>query len=101
MQGHDALDDDNRLGLDMDSFLLAIALYIRIGRLFNGLALLEHTDMFRQQLPVEGIGMVEIDGLAFLWRQFRSVIIIRVEGYDSCTVRRQRLGDSPDNGCLT
>ena len=100
MQRHDALDDDDGLRLHVDGFLLAVALYIRIGGLLNGLAILQHLDVLGQQLPVEGIGMVEVDGSALLGCQVRGVIIIRIEGNDRRTVWRQCLRDFPHDGGL-
>ena len=49
--------------------------------------------LFLQELPVEGIGMVEVDGLALLVGQPRRVVVIRVEGNDSCAMRWQHIGN--------
>ena len=101
VQGHDTLDDDDGLGIHMDGLLQTVTLYIGIGGLFDGLAVLEFLDLLRQQFPVEGIGMVEVDLPALLRCQACRIVIIRVKGHYRCTVRGQRLSNLFHHGGLS
>ena len=100
VQSHNTLDDNDRLGLHMDGLRLTITLDVRIGRLFDRLTILQFLDVLRQQFPVESIGMVEVDSCTFLGCQISRIVIIRVKRYYCCTMRRQRLGNSFDDGGL-
>ena len=64
-QRHDAFDDDDGFGLDVDGFGQPVALQIAVGGLFDGAPLTQVVDLFVEQFPVEGVGMVEVDGVAF------------------------------------
>ena len=64
-QRHDAFDDDDGFGLDVDGFGQPVALQIAVGGLLDGAPLTQVVDLFVEQFPVEGVGMVEVDGVAF------------------------------------
>ena len=100
MQRHDTLNDNHRLGLHMDGFLLTVTLDIGIGRLLDSLTILQFLNMLRQQLPVESIGMVEVNSLTLLSGHVGRIVIIRIEGHNSCTMRWQSLGYSLYDGSL-
>ena len=85
----------------MYRLLQAIGDEIRIGRLFNGLTTLEHLDMLSEQLPVEGIRMVEVDGLTLFVGHSRRIVVIRVQWYYCCTMRWQHAGNSLYDGGLS
>ena len=53
-----------------------------------------------EQLPVEGIRMVKVDGLALLVRQTRRIIIIRIQWHDGHVVGRQCFHDLLHYRCL-
>lgn len=55
------------------------------------MALPQFVDLLGEQLPVERIGMVEIDGLALVGRQDCGVIVVTVERNDGHIMRRKRL----------
>ena len=76
----------------MDGLGQAVALDIGIGGLLYGMSRLELSDVLTQQLPVEGVGMVEIDGMALLFGHVTGIVIIRVERNHGHIMRRQSLG---------
>ena len=78
VQRHDALQDDNRLRLNMNRFWQTIRKHIGIGGLFHSLAIPEFLDLLSQQFPVKGVRMVEVNLLPLLWRQVGGVVVIRV-----------------------
>ena len=100
-QRHDALDDNHRFGFHVDGLFLAVALYVAVGGLFDGLPTFQLRNLLVQQLPVESVGMVEVDLAALFGRHARGVVVIRVEWNHGHTMGRQRLDDFPDNGCFS
>ena len=97
---HDALDDDDGLRLDVDGLRQSVGEYIRIGGLLDGTSLAQLVDLLDEQFPVEGIGMVEVDGLSFLVGHVGGVVVVGVEWYDGHIVRRQGLNDFLYDCCL-
>ena len=85
----------------MYGLLLSVALYIRIGRLFDGLALLEQFDVLGKQFPVERVGVVEVNGLTLLRSHACRVVIVRVERNNCCAMRRQCLSDFSYDSCFS
>ena len=75
----------------MYGLLLAVALQVRVRRLLDGAALAQIVNLLYEQFPVEGVGMVEVDGTALLFGHVRRVVIVRVERHYSHVVRRQCL----------
>ena len=66
VQCHNTLKYNHRLWLHMNGLRQTVGDDIRIGRLFDSLAILQHLDMLRQQFPVEGIRMVKVNGFTLL-----------------------------------
>ena len=100
MQRHDAFEDNHGLGFYMNCLRQTVGEYIRIGGLLDGLAIFQLLDLLRQQFPVEGIRMVEVNGLALFISQCRRIVVIRIQRNDGSTMGRQRLGNTFDDGGL-
>ena len=98
---HDTLDDDDRLRFDMDGLWQSVAQNIGVGRLLDGLALSQVVHLLDQQPPVEGVGVVEVDGLAGLVGHSRRIIIVRVERHDAHEVGWKCLCYLFDDGSLS
>lgn len=73
---HDSLDYYHRLGLHMYGFGQAVADEVAVGGLLDGTAVPQLVDLLDEQLPVEGVGMVEVDGLALLVGEAGGVVIV-------------------------
>ena len=99
-QRHDALHYYHRLRLYVYGLLLAVALQVRVRRLLDGAALAQLVNLLYEQFPVEGVGMVEVDGTALLFGHVRRVVIVRVERHYSHVVRRQCLNNLFHYRCL-
>lgn len=79
-QGQDAFDDDDVTRLNVDGFRQARASQVRVGGLFDALALAQHGHVFGQKAPFESVRMVEIDVLSFFYRHVATVFVIRILG---------------------
>ena len=97
---HNALEDNHGFRFHMNGLRQTVGEHIRIGGLFDGLAILQLLDLFRQQFPVEGVWVVEIDGLALLISQGGGIVIIRVQRDNGCTMGRQCFCNTLDDGGL-
>ena len=98
MQCHNTFDNDNRLGVHMNGFLLSVAFDIGISRLFYRLSVFQFLHVFSQKLPVESVWMVEIDGFTLFRCHDSRIIIIRINRYHCHTVRRKCLGNLSHDG---
>ena len=67
-QHHDALNDDDLGGMHIDDLLRTGAGDIGIDGHGDGLAVFEAVEMVDEQVPLDGIGMVEVDLLLLLRR---------------------------------
>ena len=85
----------------MNGFRQTIGDDIRVGRLFDSLAVLQHLDVLGQQFPVKGVRVVEIDSFTLFVRHSRRIVIVGVQRDDGCTVVGQHLGDLLDDGSLS
>ena len=74
----------------MNGFRQAVADNITIGGLLYGMPVAQFVHLLDEKLPVEGIGMVEIDVASFLGRHACSIIIVGVERHHSHKMRRKR-----------
>ena len=82
----------------MDGFGQPVALQIAVGGLFDGAPLTQVVDLFVEQFPVEGVGMVEVDGVAFLVGHVRRVVVVGVERHDGHIMGRQGLNNFLHDG---
>ena len=55
---------------------------VGVHRLLDGLALLELPDLLAHQFPVDGVGMVEVDVLAFLHGNVAGILVVGILGDD-------------------
>ena len=78
----------------------AVALEIRICRLLNSSTLSKFVHLLVQEFPVESIRMVEVNGMAFLFRHVARIIVIGIQWHNSHIVRRQSLHDLLYHGSL-
>ena len=77
MQGHNALDNNHRLWLYVDSLLLSVTLDIRIGGLLNSLAILQLLDMLYRVTKVQPVDM-------FPWTEhIESVVLMSRAGVET------------------
>ena len=84
----------------MDGIGESVGEYIRIGGLLNGLSLPQLVHLANEQLPVEGVGVVEVNGLALFVGECGGVVLIRVKRHNGYIVWRQRLDDFLYYCCL-
>ena len=61
-----------------------------------GMALLEFPDLLAHQFPVDGVGMVEVDVLAFLHGNVAGILVVGILGDDDHPAL-QLAGDSLDD----
>ena len=92
---HYALDDYHRFRLHMHGGSLTVAFQIGIGGLFHGDTVAQVVYLLYEQLPVEGVRMVEVDGTAFLFGEVGGVVVVGVERHHSHIVGRKGCGNLP------
>ena len=98
---HDAFDNDDGLGLHVYRLLQSVGEDIRVGGLFDGLAVAQLVDLLDEQFPVKGVGVVEIDLAPLFVGHPGGVVVIRVDGHHSHIVGRQGLDDFPYYSCFS
>ena len=82
-EDEDALHDDHLGRLHGHGFRGgAGAGDVGVHRLLDGLALLELPDLLAHQFPVDGVGMVEVDVLAFLHGNVAGILVVGILGDD-------------------
>jgi len=100
-EGHDALNDNHVARLDMYRFGHTVALEITICGLLYGVAHSQLVNLLDKQLPVEGVGVVEIDFPALFHWDAVIAVVIGVLRDNSHAGLWQGLNDISHNGCLS
>ena len=72
---------------------LTVTLEVTVGRLLDSLSVTQIVELLVQQLPVESIRMVEVNGMTLFVCHARCVVIVRVKRHYSHKVRRQSLNN--------
>ena len=75
-QRHDAFDDHNRFGVNVNSFRFTVAFDITIGGLLYRLASTQISELLVQKLPIECRRVVEVDLMTFFLGHLRGIVII-------------------------
>lgn len=100
LQGHNALDDDDLVRLDVYGLLLAAAGQVTVDRLLHRLAGLELGDVLCEQLPIKGIGVVKVDVLTLLCRHVTAVLVVRVLRNNHYFILWHTLNEFSDHRCF-
>ena len=93
-QRHNTFDDDDFARLDVYRLWQSVADQVAVSGLLNALPLSQSLYLLGQKLPVEGVGMVEVDAFALLGRQMRRVVVVGIlwnERYSVCGKRLENL----------
>ena len=77
-QHHDAFHDDDLGRMHIDNLLRAGAGHIGVDGHWDGLTFLETIKMVDEQVPLDGIGVVEVDLLLLLGRLVAVVVVISI-----------------------
>lgn len=90
-QRHNAFDDDDFAGLDVYRLRQTVADKVAVSGLLDAFPLSQGLYLLGEQLPVESVGMVEVDATTLFWRHVRRVVIVRVLRYERHSVCGKRL----------
>ena len=99
-QGHDAFDDDDLARLDVYGLRQAVTDDVAVGGLLDALALPQGLYLLGEKLPVEGVGMVEVDAPTLFWREVRGVVVIGILRDERHPVSGKRLENLLHDCCL-
>ena len=88
---HYTFDDDDFAWLDVYRFRQSVADKVAVSGLLDAFPLSQSLYLFGQKLPVEGVGMVEVDMLALFWRKMCCVVVVRILWNECHPVCRKRL----------
>lgn len=94
-------NDQHVAGLDGDSFPASPASDIGIDRHLHRIAHFQLIDMFNQQRPFNGRGMVEIDFLLLFLRQVAIILIVGILTEHADALFREALNDFFHHGGLS
>lgn len=92
-EDEDALYDDHLRWCDGNGLLPAAARDVRVGWHLDAAARLQLLDVVRQQRPLDGRRMVEVDGLPLLLREHAIVLVISILRDYTHTLLRDGLDD--------
>ena len=84
----------------MDGLWLARACDVVVDRLLDALACTYAQDVLMQQVPIEGIGMVEVDELPTIFWHIATILIVGVEWQQHHLTLWQTLYDFSYDGGL-
>ena len=91
---HNAFDDDDFAWLDVYRLGQSVADQVAVCGLLDALPLSQGLYLLGQELPVESVGMVEVDAFALLGCEVRRVVVVGIlwnERYSVCGKRLENL----------
>ena len=97
---HNTFDDDDLAGLYMHGLGQTVTDEVTVCGLFDALSLSQGLYLLGEKLPVEGVGMVEVDVFALLWCEVRSVVVVGILWNKRHPICRKRFENLLHDCCL-